>query len=126
MQECFRKYPEIYGAELADSEDEEYAPANPDEPTEQQVLREEHQQVAEKQQTPTEGEHADADKQLFREEPIAAKTTPAAEQTETKNSASAPVAAAPEAKTDAPAAAESHGSKWEDATGANDNVEEKN
>jgi intermembrane space import and assembly protein 40 len=27
MQDCFRKYPEIYGSELADDEDEEGAPA---------------------------------------------------------------------------------------------------
>jgi len=27
MQDCFRKYPEVYGSELVDDEDEEAAPA---------------------------------------------------------------------------------------------------
>lgn len=28
MQDCFRKYPEVYGSELVDDEDEEAAPAH--------------------------------------------------------------------------------------------------
>lgn len=100
MQECFRKYPEIYGAELADDED-----AEPDfgedapEPTDAAAPAVE--KVAEPESTTA--------------APVADDKTPEPEakiQIETK---SEPKAVEAEVKT-----SEKTGPKWEDATGAND------
>ncbi|KAJ3476827.1 hypothetical protein NLG97_g9003 [Lecanicillium saksenae] len=123
MQECFRQYPEIYGAELAEADDAEDDLAPLEQPSDQQTLREEHQ-ATEKQSLPEDDKLAD--KQALRAEPNAADATAEqkpekTEKTEkTAESKPAPTpAAAPETKADAPSTTASHGPKWEDATDAN-------
>lgn len=57
MQECFRKYPEIYGAELSDdelAEDSVDGAAQPPVPEEYQVAREDVQAPASEESTPRE------------------------------------------------------------------------
>lgn len=133
MQECFRQYPEIYGAELADAEDAEDFPAGPGDSAEMQTLRENHD-AAEK--TAVLEHDKEADKQALREEPVPSKTSAvSADQkepveskpAESKPAESKPVKSKPadapapaaETKIEAPSTNAAHGSKWEDATDAN-------
>lgn len=110
MQECFRKYPEIYGAELADEED-----AEPD-------FGEETPESA--------GAAAPAAAAEKVAEPESTPAAPAAEietpKTETK------IQIEPDSKPEpaetvvkAHAAPEKTGPKWEDATTANDAIPAK-
>ncbi|OAA80739.1 mitochondrial intermembrane space protein Mia40 [Akanthomyces lecanii RCEF 1005] len=82
MQECFRKYPEIYGAELAEADDAEDFPGDLEQPSETQISRDDHK-VAEVQ-TPHEDDKA-ADRQTPRAESKAADTAAAPEQKSKKS-----------------------------------------
>ena len=144
MQECFRKYPEIYGAELAEADDAEDFPGDLDQPSETQIPRDDHKVVEE--QTLPEDDKA-ADRQTPSAEPKATDATDAPEQKSEKPAESKPspasvaileqksekptepettrdgddaAAAVPEASVDTTSStAASHGPKWEDATDAN-------
>ncbi|KAJ6785061.1 hypothetical protein PWT90_05244 [Aphanocladium album] len=125
MQECFRQYPEIYGAELAEADDAEDDAVGLEQPEDQQTPREQYH-VTEKQKLPEDDKVAD--KQAFRDEPNAAdapvekltkKTEKAAESKPAESKPTLAPAAAPESKADAPSTTDSHGPKWEDATDAN-------
>lgn len=58
MQECFRKYPEIYGAELAEADDAEDFPGDLESPSDTQILRDDHK-AAEGQTLPEDDKAAD-------------------------------------------------------------------
>ncbi|EGX94603.1 mitochondrial intermembrane space protein Mia40 [Cordyceps militaris CM01] len=138
MQECFRKYPEIYGAELAEADDAEDLPADLELPSDTQTLRE--GQAGEKQTLP-EGDLA-TEKQIHHAQPSDTDGPAAPEEKTEKPAESAPatIPAVPKQETEerptessepGPAAipeasinttsttSTSNGPKWEDATDAN-------
>ncbi|TQV94022.1 hypothetical protein V2A60_002910 [Cordyceps javanica] len=136
MQECFRQYPEIYGAELAEADDAEDLPTDLEQPSESQTSRQD--QVTEKKALPEDDKAAD--KQTLRPEPSAADAPASPEQDKTEKPAepkpvptlAAPAqqteqaaesepapAAIPEASIDTTSTTSSPGPKWEDATDAN-------
>lgn len=136
MQECFRQYPDIYGAELADDDEPDFgedasegAPAekttSQEQPTETNTVdkaTEETPEVATKA--------PESDKAEEQAKPAAAKPVES-EAVESKPVESKPIeaeavqpkAAEPESKKDEPEVAakpeEPKGPKWEDATAAN-------
>ncbi|KFH43151.1 Mitochondrial intermembrane space import and assembly protein-like protein [Hapsidospora chrysogenum ATCC 11550] len=114
MQECFRKYPEIYGAELADEEDAaEAGQGNPDAPDTQADT-----QASSKVPNPE-------DQQSSPQEP---PTTPAAAN-DNKSETVTPVKPDTPLNADTPVNAapvsDAIPTKWDDATEANEKVETK-
>ena len=114
MQECFRKYPEIYGAELADEEDAADAgQGNPDAPDTQADT-----QASSKAPNPE-------DQQSPPQEP---PTTPAAAN-DNKSETVTPVKPDTPLNADTPVNAapvsDAIPTKWDDATEANEKVESK-
>lgn len=98
MQECFRQYPEIYGAELADDEaDDEIGQAALDAPKEEQQA------------------------------PVAPTGEPeiVPPETEVAQKEQGKPANVPTEPTEAKPESESKGPKWEDATAANVEVKEE-
>lgn len=96
MQDCFRQYPEIYGAELADEAEAEAAQESPDAPAAQ-----------------TSNETPAVEYQKLRDEPPAASIGASENKPEAYN-----LPGAVPANDAVPA-------KWEDATAANKEVEVK-
>ncbi|OAQ97705.1 hypothetical protein LLEC1_03192 [Akanthomyces lecanii] len=87
MQECFRKYPEIYGAELADADDAEDFPGDLEQPSEAQIPRDDNK-VAEEHTLP--GGDKTTDRQTHRAEPKAVDASAAPEQKSSKPAESKP------------------------------------
>lgn len=104
MQECFRQYPEIYGAELAEADNAEDFPDDLEHPSETQTLREDHH--APDMQTASEGDKV-ADKQTPGPEPSAAAISAVPRQQTEKPAelkvTEATVPAAPQQQTEKPA-----------------------
>ncbi|KAM3511380.1 hypothetical protein MY11210_004989 [Beauveria gryllotalpidicola] len=104
MQECFRQYPEIYGAELAEADNAEDFPDDLEHPSDTQTLREDHH--ATDTRTASEGAKV-ADKQTPGPEPSAAAISAAPRQQTEKpaefKATEAAVSAAPQPQTEKPA-----------------------
>lgn len=123
MQECFRQYPDIYGAELADDEEPDFGEdASEGAPAEKTVG----------QDQPTEKNTAEKTLEVATKAPESDKSEEQAKPVEPKPVDAESVqekAAEPEAKKEEPRAAatpeEPKGPKWEDATAANTEAAEQ-
>ncbi|OAA50190.1 mitochondrial intermembrane space protein Mia40 [Beauveria brongniartii RCEF 3172] len=100
MQECFRQYPEIYGAELAEADNAEDFPDDLEHPSETQTLREDHH--AADTQTVSEGVKM-ADEQTPGAEPSAAAPRQPTEKPAEFKATDAAVSVAPQQQTSKPA-----------------------
>ncbi|OAA69125.1 mitochondrial intermembrane space protein Mia40 [Cordyceps fumosorosea ARSEF 2679] len=129
MQECFRKYPEIYGAELAEADDAEDLPAGDLElPAGSQPPRGDQAATESQAPPPSDDKAAETPSRSDASEEQPARVAdvavfPTQEKTEKKSTESEPAAAAaiPEASIDSTTSATTSqsGPKWEDATDAN-------
>jgi intermembrane space import and assembly protein 40 len=122
MQECFRKYPEIYGAELADEEDAaEAGQGDPDAPDTQADARVSYKapnpedQQSSPQESPTTPTAANDSKSETDNPARPGTVIPV--KPDTPLNADTPVNAAP--------VSDAIPRKWDDATEANDKVESK-
>ncbi|KAM3554570.1 hypothetical protein ARSEF4850_006395 [Beauveria asiatica] len=100
MQECFRQYPEIYGAELAEADNAEDFPDDLEHPSETQTLREDHH--ATDTQTVSEGAKMTNEQTPGAEPSAAAPRQPTEKPAEFK-ATDAAVSAAPQQQTSKPA-----------------------
>ncbi|KAM3474883.1 hypothetical protein MY8738_007681 [Beauveria namnaoensis] len=108
MQECFRQYPDIYGAELAEADNAEDFPDDLDHPLETQTLREDDH--ATDTQIASEGVKV-TDKQTPGVEPSAAAPRQQTEKPVEFKAVDATVSAAPQQHTEKPAESKSAESK---------------